>query len=576
MWKSRSDKHCSDANLLAHLDGELRGFANLRTAAHLRRCWQCRAHLSELETQAESLARLMKSELAGQAGRTARARTEFLAWKEGFERTVQPASRPRYTWRWSLAAAAAGACAVAAFFLLPRPAEQRPQAAPTVAQVLRGVESYQNELRARPGTLHQVLRVEVTESRPVIRRSTGRVDIWSDRTGGRYACRWVDERQALKYAVWRRPGKAPFIYASVSTRANGSLFDPSAETLSVAALEQAFFEWLGSRDWQAAPDFSEAIGRDGTRLRVEPLAGGGFHMHASRSGKAVHAEFTMEVEAGSYRPRLQIMRLEAAGRTLELRVIADRLELVAQVKPAVFEPDIPRMPAPPPLAREVPVTPSAPSADEITTEVLYALHRTHACVGGNVQVSTAPGGAVEVRAMVPNAAARAEVAEALERAGVRADIQVVGHARPGPERGHPLVAGEGLRLLDTLYMESLELVRMAERYGTARTASLTPRQKELVETMVRDHVAALTAAARRARLEVEPSLTALAGSGASVPEFVEPPDWAAAATALFRALDRADTLIDAPPAADARKRAAAELLNALAEVEQRAVRMARR
>jgi anti-sigma factor RsiW len=79
MWKHRFDRHCSDDRLLAFLDGELHGLARLRTARHLRRCWECRAHLSGLEHQAESLARLMEKQTASQSGRTAEARAAVLA-----------------------------------------------------------------------------------------------------------------------------------------------------------------------------------------------------------------------------------------------------------------------------------------------------------------------------------------------------------------------------------------------------------------------------------------------------------------------------------------------------------------
>lgn len=572
MWNHRPDRHCSDDLLLAHLDGELHGFARLRTAAHLRRCWECRAHLSELEQQAEALARLMEKQLLNQSGRT--AQTAFLAWKEKYERTAPLESPGRsHLGRWSIAAAAA--CAAAALFFLPRPVERQNEAVPTAAEVLRGVRTFQTELHRKPGTLHQVLSVDIIQSRPAKRRSAGRVEIWSDRTNGRYASRWLDERKTLKYAVWQRPGQAPYIYAAVSRAAgSGPLFDPTAEGLTVEGLERSFFDWLRTREWQATPDFSEAVDRNGTRLRLERLASGGFRIQASRAGKSVRAEFTLQVEAGSFRPRLQVMRLETAERAIELRVASDRLEVVpmARVDAAVFEPDAPRVPTlppPPPLARQ-PQPPQAP-VEDLETGILYAVHRVRACVVENVQISTTPGGEVEVRAIVGNVQRRAELAEALQQAGgehVHAEIHVVEYARPGPERAHPLLPAEGVRAIDALYLEALALMRLAERYTPERTSGLTLRQRKLVEAMVRDHVAALRSGTRVARAQVEPALVSLAGSPAEEPGVPEPAGWTAAAAGIFGALDQADNLIDVPPEAG-RKQAAARLLSTLADLEQR-------
>jgi len=579
MRKNQSDAHCSDDVLLAHLDGELSGFAKLRTSTHLRRCWECRARLSELENQAESLARLMKKQVAGQADRTAWARTEFLIWKKEFERNFRLSRRSaHYTWRWLLAAA--GACLVAMWFFLPRSQDRGP-VMPTAAEVLQGVRGFDSSLRATPGTLHQILNVDVIQSRPTKCRSTGRVEIWSDRSGSRYASRWVDGRQSLKYAVWRQPGKAPFVYGSAKLRVTGSLFEPSAEILTVEGLERAFFEWIRSRDWQAAPAFSEALGQDGVGLRVERLAAGGFRLHASRSGRAIHAEFTVEVEAGSYRPRLQVIRLETAESALELRVVADRLEVVPmrEVRAAVFEPRVPRVPAAPPLpplVREMPpvpvVAPPVPPAEDPTTDILFALHRAHACVGDSVQIWTGTDGNIEVRAIVPNERRRAELAEILQQTGgtlVRPEIQVRGYVSTGPERSNPLLPSDSLKVIDGMYLEALALVRLAERYGPGEATNLTPRQRKLVDIMVRDHLAALRSGSRVARTQVEPTLVAVAGAPAEpVADVFEPADWAKVAMEIFRVLDQADNLIDVPPDVG-RKQAAAHLLSALAVLEQR-------
>lgn len=582
MWTKRSDTHCSDDLLLAHLDGELHGLARFRTAAHLRRCWECRAHLSELENDAEALARLMAGEASRESGQIVEAKAAFLAWKDGFEASIAPARRNRSrVLQWSLAAA--GACVVAALFLIPGPAPRR-EAVPAAAEVLRGIRGFEAGLGRQAGAVHRVLRVDVAQIRPVVRRSAGRVEIWSDRAGGRFASRWLDERSTLKYAAWDLPGKAPYTYAATAghSGADGvSLLDPAAGALTVEGLERAFFEWLRAHDWQPAAGLSEVFSRDGTRLQVERLDSGGLRMRASRSGRAVRADFTVEVEAGSFRPKLQVLRFETDERTMEIRVASDRLEVVpmARVNAAVFEPDAPRitgMPPLPPLRPETPV-PQAPlevPIGEVETEVLYELHRARACVGENVQVSTTAAGQIDVRAIVRSKERRAELEEILQHAGrgrVRAEIQVLEQGRPGPLRNHPLLPPDGVRAIDALYVEGLALMRLAERYTPG--ARLTDRQKLLVDAMVRDHVAVLNSGTRLARTEAEAALVPMAGPQRDgVSATGDPADWTAAAFGIFQTLDRTDDLIDpsgGSEAPDVRRKQAAAVLNAMAELEQR-------
>jgi anti-sigma factor RsiW len=583
MWIPRTDRHCSDDALLAYLDGELSGYARIRTGAHLRRCWECRAHLTELEQQAETLARMARNPRGGQADRTAAARDAFLAWRQGYEKklTTSPAPTRRAPLaRWSLAAAGVCALLAAAAVFLPRPRAPQPSQ-PAAADILRGVTTFQNELRRQPGAVHQVLRVEVVQTRPAPRQSKGRVEIWSDSAGGRYASRWIDEGRTLKYAVWRQKGRPPVVYGAASEAAAGALIDPRTDNLTVEGLERAFFDWLRAQDWQAAPGWSEVVARDGAAMRVERLGDGGFRIHVSRTGKAIRADFVIDVEAGTFRPRLQVMRFENDGRALEVRVASDRLEVVpmARVDGAVFEPDRSRLPLPPsapPLderlpAPTVPPAPGPAVADDLEAEVFYAIHRVRACVGDNVQVSTGPGGEVRVRAMVQNAERRAELAEALQQAAgsrLRAEILVVGYRRPGPERTNPLLPVSGVRMVDGLYREALALVRLSERFSPDKTGKLKPAQRRLVDLMVRDHVAALRSGSRTTRAEVEPLLVSLAGAAADAPAVAPAANWAVAAVGIFHALDQADTLIDAPPGA-ARRPAAARLLGALAELEQR-------
>src|SRR5689334_2182460 len=47
--------HCSDEQLLAHLDGELPVFSRFRVERHLRSCWTCRTRLGACEQEIQKL-----------------------------------------------------------------------------------------------------------------------------------------------------------------------------------------------------------------------------------------------------------------------------------------------------------------------------------------------------------------------------------------------------------------------------------------------------------------------------------------------------------------------------------------
>ncbi len=111
-------RHYSDADLLAWHDGELAAGRRGRIAAHLEKCWSCRARLSRLDEQARRLA-----ELAEHAGPTDADWVEQVRWRFHAVRDVAPApyaapAFPRrrlggFGWRHALAGALLGTAAAA-------------------------------------------------------------------------------------------------------------------------------------------------------------------------------------------------------------------------------------------------------------------------------------------------------------------------------------------------------------------------------------------------------------------------------------------------------------------------------
>ncbi len=125
-------KHCSDADLLALLDGELALGQRLRADWHLSRCWQCRARRTELDQQAQAFARAVAADTFPSPSRITDARLSFEE-----RRKAWPSARPQPApWRFGLLALACAAgvvLAMASWWSMRSPSALTP--APRPAQL---------------------------------------------------------------------------------------------------------------------------------------------------------------------------------------------------------------------------------------------------------------------------------------------------------------------------------------------------------------------------------------------------------------------------------------------------------
>lgn len=89
MRTDRSPEHPNDEMLLAYLDGE-RSMARRRAIRnHLRNCWKCRSVLTDLESQAEAISRLLTAHLDSEIDRSTEAKKKILRWRKAFENRRQ-------------------------------------------------------------------------------------------------------------------------------------------------------------------------------------------------------------------------------------------------------------------------------------------------------------------------------------------------------------------------------------------------------------------------------------------------------------------------------------------------------
>jgi len=78
MRRSRLAEHPNDEALLAYLDGELSTVQTRTIRIHIKTCWKCRATVAQLEWQAETIARLLSTQLDSDIDRSTKAKERFL------------------------------------------------------------------------------------------------------------------------------------------------------------------------------------------------------------------------------------------------------------------------------------------------------------------------------------------------------------------------------------------------------------------------------------------------------------------------------------------------------------------
>lgn len=452
--------HYSDATLISYLDGELSGRMERRVQKHLQTCWKCRTRAAELEQQVHELERAFAAQTFPGPSRIDAARRRLFErcrtvleardWQPLAHWSVQPPRRIRLA-----PALAAAACVVALglWFGLRGPA-------PEAVEIVAGLQEFERAAYSEPAAFHQVFRVEMAEIRPRRRKRVSRVEIWSDPGRRRHAARWEEPGGELLYAVWRPDPGRRWVYdrataaglspAPAESAERVSIIDLAAQEPVLEQLEAAFLRWLRSGDWRPVrfgSAFYAFSRRDGVALRVEPAptAGGGraYRLSALQASSGRRVELVVEVDAETYRPRLQYIRFETAQRAAEVRFVVERSEAVRRefLRAAVFEPDPrlrKRLPAPRPAVRprERPATRPRPAAELERTEMAlrYLLHQHRSCLGEPVEVVRESGGRIRVRGVVRDFERKAELLTALAElqaapftgGGVEVEIRAIG------------------------------------------------------------------------------------------------------------------------------------------------------
>jgi hypothetical protein len=438
-------RHCNDELLIAHLDGELSDRAGRFVQAHLKACWQCRAHLAELEEQVIALATAMEDHTFPAPDRIAAARSHFAEWARGFQEDSAPAPRIKVLF-WFLPARL-GAIAVGVLVCLgalgvwssSRPARPEAEliAGRAADKIIARAQEAESQLFRK--SVHQVFRVETAQIKPITRRDTSRLEVWSEDDGGRFASVWRDPGGVVKHAIWRPAANREYIYNPAISSGPVKLVVRSPRVASLTELAEhgldpehltaGFMKWLEERHWRPisfAADLSSFASQDGALLQARHVrtqdGGERIWLSVRRGTAGLMAELSVEIDANAYRPRLTRIRFETPRQAVEFCLIAERTpELVAgALAPAVFEPHLPVMPESRPAlptqleARPLAVLTPAPfqvAAAEIETR--YALHRARACLGEPIEVVRTAQGNLLVRGLVHTSQRKAQLLAAL-------------------------------------------------------------------------------------------------------------------------------------------------------------------
>lgn len=537
-------KHCSDEQLIAALDGELSARERARVAKHLGVCWACRARQAELETQIHQLTRAAADSIYPGADWSTRAKRRFAADAAEEERRAE--TKPERNWlrRWAWVGVAAG---LTAALLTVIPALERRQ---VKEQAQTGLEQLiQTEREVRRGAIHQVMRVEVRQSKPVKQKRQGRLEVWSDPESRSHALHW-SEAGELKQAAWRSSGEEEGLTPGLTAAGvrNGVLAEMVQRHWTAEEAEEEFLGWLAGRVWEPvvlSEDFGLFVASSGTTLRAEQRPGGLVRLTATRASAQVVTEWTVEMDTATKRPRLQSIRWERPEAAMELRFVT---EFEARVQPGTLRPAVfaspfavertaPRASAPPEPAM-VPERPLARLPVDLTAAGIRAEYALRRLPEDWVEALEVEFGQEEVvvRGVTATAAMRERIGQVLAALDhVRIEVQSVEEAvaetgieevpplavESNTDRPYPLekqlakrleapgdkeetarrvaeFAREAARLSARVLAEAWALHRLDERYPEARVALVKQETRWLLDELRDSHLRSL----RQARAEL--------------------------------------------------------------------------
>ncbi len=548
-----SPEHCDEAELRAYLADDLPAAEHARVERHLALCWACSERYEELGRQVRELREALCPEGLLGPQQIARARREFFARYAELEAGLPADAAPSFptvagvrktalTKTLAIAAAIVLAAGLGAWFAA-RARHVEP------SEVLAQTLQHEDSLRLLEGPLHQEFQIDIRQVKPARGRHTGLLSVWYDSRGERFAGRWERDNGKLQYAIWRPEPDREFVFNAQlgatavarvpQTGKSLTLGELSFEGASLEQLETGFLYWLSNRRWEPisiASDVNVFRLRDGVEADVELVnADDGrqaYRVTARRETGWGVIEVVAEVDAQTYRPKIELLRLSNADRVVELRLRARRTQWLVpgMVEQDLFWPSVsiagepgnladlhrdgdppaPKMPPPGRLHR----VPTAAELDLVEIEARFALHQAGACLGVPVRVERVDGHLVQVGGLVESDERKAELLERLAKLApsplLQIDIQTVeealrrASAKPAGQNPAPADApsanGERLEVVATDSPIRAELERYlrqkagATAEGSGTAVPLEQQASDFSDRVVSSSLANLTEA----------------------------------------------------------------------------------
>jgi Predicted transmembrane transcriptional regulator (anti-sigma factor) len=512
--------HCSDEDLVAYLDGELPRLRRRRTERHLQSCWQCRTQLAAIEQQIQQLTKEIEDwSFPGPAWivegkRRLNSRIREFEARTASAQTIRPKQRRAAQWLWPAAAAAT----IAGVIIAVWPVSRTKKTSVTASAAITRAVAVEKDLYTKP--LQQIFEVEIEELRPARKVRSGRLEVWTDHSKGRFASRWIVENGVLKHAIWKPgPGTSDFLYSPAVSKVPVPWTSPSDQPLPLGSLaeygldpaqvERAFLRWLESGAGRAisfTSDLAVWSHQDGTILKAERIRQENgppeIRVTAQRTTRRLTAVLRIDFDSASYRPRLQTLRFETPEHAIEFRLAAKQMRLISstELKANLFSPEKrlfldPAVPILPPAPKEsagsvdLPKTPAGLSSDGAfdALEAHYVLHQAGACLGEPVKIEEQRDG-VRVQSLGQGPWRESFTSTA----GIRAVLSAFAELRDAPPPMSDLNEGSDAGFDTTKALRhAWALARLARRFPASTTENMPPESWRLLEIMVRDHVTSI-------------------------------------------------------------------------------------
>jgi hypothetical protein len=410
--------HCSEEQLLSYLDGELSVLVRFRVRAHVQRCWRCRARLAAYDREILSLTEAVNQWSHPPADWKGKAKARLNEQLARVECSLQQRQSYRHDWKIIGAIAGCGAAIICGVLATSRPKPNDFDPHDAIAKAALA----ENAL-FRPAVRETVaIAIEQTRPNRVVRR--GRLEAISDPATGRYTADYRGEDGLLKQALWKPGPQSEFIYQPAKSRAVGKrpaihkeqlLANIADARLEPDQLEAAFLQWLENRSWRPislTAGLAIWARQDGTFLRLDKISGSDgitfLRLTATRIARQqVVAIWTLDLEANSYRPRLETIRFQDHDREIEIRLAATTIREIPEAalreisfRPAASFSGVPHLPSA--ISPSMPSVPQPHSGlfpnqtDDIAgiVESLYALQQAGIWADSGVEISETPLGVV--------------------------------------------------------------------------------------------------------------------------------------------------------------------------------------